>query len=686
MPALNGVHTAAIRGLPELPVFCWVQGKAPRYREWNAPKNLKTPAQLFEETPPAGSAADPFTPTGFGLVSGRWSGTMAVDFDANPERLHQAEETFRNVTGFSSDALPPSATIVSGRPGRRRVILKVPQEWYPALSGYSAKLLDLELRWEGKDENHNPTPIQSVICGPHPDDPEWFFRWQEGLSAEEVGIAEAPVWLLAAMARRRGVDEALAEERQETSHRSAGEPGPCDLLPPRLQKVILQSMSDFWPFRGGPAGTRWQGSWHEDGYVMLLGALHNIIGAEMAFEWLAETDWFKNHKDWGRSHDMVSAIRSVGKSSTAAPAGWGALWYLATRTESRTGTKFKEPGWSAPSWAKPPRDPLEQVNELQKLIVQMNDAESDPVKMALLVGHVKKIGVTESTIYRLRLDAALGTAEQSNSRTLAAVEENTRTDNKTTDVIDGLLRRRVVCLAGASNSGKTTLAAMLASRVVTGTPLNIGGVLHNVDRGRVLWMGSDTSDLAVAEELALQGIDSAKAGDAVRVVAGASFNNLLRIVQEIQTHQPDLIIMDCLSSMSVAGVSVADPAFSEPMRILQRHNGVAWPRCAFLLLHHTTRDTPKRFSGGEQIKAAVEAMWIYYDPALTTKKKGDEDKPANESPLRRLWIAPASVAKNLMWSSRPPRTAGRFAPTPTVAPTPAASSTTSSVHMTVMNG
>ena len=205
-------------GLPSGDVYCWTWGKAPKYDNWNAPRNLFSLEQIKSGQLP--QHRNSTKPTGFGMVSGRWSGTLAVDFDTKPERPEQAEDTFRNVTGHASSDLPASATVVSGRPGRRRVFLRVPEIWWSAMSGYSAKLMDLELRWEGTDgETGAPKPVQSVITGPHPDSPEWYFRWADGLSPQSVGFQDAPTWLLIAIVKQRGVEIGLASDERSGPRR-----------------------------------------------------------------------------------------------------------------------------------------------------------------------------------------------------------------------------------------------------------------------------------------------------------------------------------------------------------------------------------------------------------------------------------------------------------------------------------
>ena len=625
------VEKGPLAGLPGDARFITVVGKSPAQPAWNTdPACWLTAEQALKKR----ALEDRWT--GISLMTGASMGRLVwLDFDGEAvdestgEILKSASRDFDCFFMRSPDELPPCPKNTSGRPGRWRGLFRMPADWADTFHGFSITSADSPTNaFELLYEKAGRKPFHAVVEGSHPDGQGWFYRWLPGCSPAEIDIPDLPVWMIAGLIRFMA-EKARPKSNEDGTFKVVAEgQRPFEALTSlQRDKLLLKHMLPYAPQRKG-AGS---GSYPLV-RRLICGMIHEF-GPRRAQQLLEDSGWEAGN-DWESGKSLSWMIASLARSDVEEDrqANIASVIWLCTEEGNGKG----KAQW--PESLLPPRDPLDRANELQKLLVQMNESESEPVTMALLMGHAKRMGVAESTIYRLRLDALLGAAEQQDSRTLDAVEAVARKDNKTTDVVDGLLRRRVVCLAGASNSGKTTLAAMLASRVVTGTPLNIGGVLHHVDPGRVLWMGSDTSDLNVAEELALQGVDSTKAGDAVRVVAGASFNNLLRIVQEIQTHQPDLIVMDCLSSMAINGVSVADPAFSEPMRILQRHNGVAWPRCAFLLLHHTTRDTPKRFSGGEQIKAGVEGLWIYYDPALVTKKKSDEDKPAQESPLRRLWI------------------------------------------------
>ena len=218
---------------------------------------------------------------------------MAVDFDANPDDLEQTERTFRAVTGRPSDDLPPSATVISGRPGRRRVLLRVDPQWNSLLSGWSAKLKDLEFRWEcgwDDEDGPNPKPIQSVICGEHPKSSDWHFRWMEGASAEQVGIAEAPTWLIGAMIRQFGVDQGFEEGKLEGGGGQKQEgPQPIDSCSTKRRIRLVQEMSAYWPAEA--AHRHSPGQLRLDGYNSLLAAFGTSWRRRGADP--GAPDWFK---------------------------------------------------------------------------------------------------------------------------------------------------------------------------------------------------------------------------------------------------------------------------------------------------------------------------------------------------------------------------------------------------------
>ena len=77
-----------------------------------------------------------------------------------------------------------------------------------------------------------------MIAGPHPDGGDLHFRWREGNSPEEVGIADCPVWLLRGMIldhQRQQINAEIALEAKQT-RAADGELTPIEKLTPKEQK------------------------------------------------------------------------------------------------------------------------------------------------------------------------------------------------------------------------------------------------------------------------------------------------------------------------------------------------------------------------------------------------------------------------------------------------------------------
>ena len=105
------------------------------------------------------------------------------------------------------DALPKTAVVTSGRPGRYQAIYQIPERYWAGIetkkfgsqfeekNGRSVATEGLELRWSG---------AQSVVAGVHPT--TGGYRWHYHPS--ETPIADAPMWMVEAM---------LTEGQQEGS-------------------------------------------------------------------------------------------------------------------------------------------------------------------------------------------------------------------------------------------------------------------------------------------------------------------------------------------------------------------------------------------------------------------------------------------------------------------------------------
>jgi hypothetical protein len=546
---------------------------------------------------------------GLGVITGEESnGLLVIDFDGHGS---EAVRTFRRHFRRYPSELPATLTNVSGKVGRAKLYFQVPPHWWPQLEARSASWRNsdgnvvLEAIWQ----NGTGRGRHAVICGDHPETsyqkPLWY-RWAPGLSPTEAPLAVAPDWLLL------GVIAQLAQVRDVKTHHERLRSGEDDATPwERLsayeRRELVELALPHCPNREGrSSGT------YEKIRRILCGVL-NEFGLEWTLEIVSGSKWDRGNQ-WDNGQTTESVLRSLAKSK------------VSEDQKARIGTLFffaREGKWEPPTWAIPPVEMRAQVEGFKKLLNQYNEIQHDNAAIAAFVGRAKKeYGVESDTLRRLALEQHLGTVERHAPRALDSVLEHAHRGNLTNDVIDGFLGRRVHVVAGASHSGKTTLACFLANRVITGLPVDIDDVRHTSHKGRVLILTSDCSDLDMVRDLALEGVNAENAGDNLRVYSGASYDDLLGICRMMEDFAPDLVIHDCLTSMACADVRIGDPSYADPIRLLVRHNGLAWPKCAHVILHHTTRDEPTRFSGTEQIKAATEELWTYYPPELLKWKKG----------------------------------------------------------------
>ena len=107
---------------------------------------------------------------------------------------------------------------------------------------------------------------------------------------------------------------------------------------------------------------------------------------------------------------------------------------------------------------------------------------------------------------------------------------------------------------------------------------------------------------------------------------------------------------DTLSSASDAGVDENKKEAAEPLYWLNTKNGVLWPACAIIIIHHDNKEGGYR--GSTAIRAAVSEMWHvaeipedkrehlpnYLNQRLVTigRQERDEGQEAPQDPERRL--------------------------------------------------
>ena len=573
-------------------IYCWVAGKAPKTDKWNHKANLLT-LQQIQEGPKPGWA------TGYGMVSGRYSGFLCVDVDTKPARPEQPNVTFRKVAKRGLADLPPTATVISGKPNRWRAYFRVPSDWWADLSGYSLNEGDLELRWEDGDPA-DPAAKQSVISGPHPDGGDLHFRWLEGNRPEDVGIADCPTWLLRGMVldhQRRQINLELADERKETRI-ADGELTPIEKLTPAEQIDLLQAMSTAWPYRGGEPGTRWQASYEDDGWNGLLGALFNLFGPDLAELYLAPTEWFKKCEDFGCNTDFQKAVRSVGKSKTQKEAGWGSLHYLATRTESKGGVEFREPGFTWPKHLKPPieievKDMAKEVtntlNQLKENLHFIDELDQPAAREVAYQRLQKKLGCTEREMKTL-----LRHLDQENDPASGGKWSDVVKNAKPiVPAIERLLPANCVTMVASDGGvGKSVLLYRIAEAAAYGG--KVFGKLQ-ANQGNVLIVQTDESDSNLQQKSKRMEFKDPK--DRIHVEFAFNAGMFPDLRNWIRSHGAKYVLMDSFGSLFAGGAELSD---SEAGMYLYKLNKIAAEEgCAILMTHHL-RKQDKSKNGDRQ--------------------------------------------------------------------------------------
>jgi len=606
----------SLAGLPEEWKYTLTGGKGsakvPLARGWSTPGNGITRDTIISMAESQDERAYQIARAlGIGAITGTESGRLLViDFDGVGE---QAEKLFEDHFGYPSDDLPESLTTISGKDGRKKVFFRVTAEQALELGDRSASWTDdegltvLEAIWKtGKGSSRH-----AVISGVHPSStPEHplFYRWVN----PDAQWADSPDWLVDGVLRQMYNSRSIIDSRR--TGETDGEPTAYEQLPTYKRWELCKSALNSCPNRLGPRSKTYTDVRN------VICALLNDWGRELTEIMVAESEWEKSNL-WGPNESAVELIRSLDQYTVSEEKriSIGTLFHVAE----------KKGGWAWPDEFKPPKpaSALEKM-EIEKLITQMNFHYQDKTMTALIRGKLSKFyGIRDSEIMTLRLESALG-----------HVVKDERKAEQAEDVFNGLLARRVHLLAGASHSGKTSLAAFMAGKVLNEEvlteedfdfgeeieipkgPMNcidIGRTRHASSKpGRVLVFTSDCSDEDMIRDLATEGASLTGMDARLKVVSGLGFAQMVEIVLNIQYFEPDLVIMDCLSSMALPGISQADAAYAAPIRELVRYNGVKWKKAAFLILHHTTKADPRKSAGTEQIKAAAEELLVYYDPHL----------------------------------------------------------------------
>lgn len=594
-------HLPQLAGLPEQWRLCATGNngnvKDCFEKRWNSdPAKARTALQLLMCQTIAAKCIGAGVQTG--PVSG---GLMVIDFDEpeDPSLDGLAEATFQDLFGRPSSDLPITATNTSGRRGRRKVFLQVPEDWWPVLGNwnldegpYGDNQHALEVLWLAGSGNAQ----QALIAGTHPKstkDQPLAYQWVDGLHPAVVGVKVAPPWVLGGFIRRvqrNLAPKAAASEDSFDSKRAAGEPQPCDLLFPKDQRRLLILMQNYWPYRGAPATSPQAG--HYSRVRALVAGLMNVLGKDTALSWLGGQAWDRKN-DWsdGNLGSFEQLMDSLSRSATEDDnkCGWGSIVQAA-----------KEGGFEFPKWALPPKqididdfttNAAKKVQKLREALEVIDAMESPVDRLATYQELTKLVGCKDSEM--AQLVQVMAEEDAANGFTSGTTEELLAAATPIKPCIERLLASGAVTLiASEGGVGKSVLIYRLAEAVANGA--KFGGQLQAV-KGGVVIVQKDESASNAAQKLRLMGMKHPP--NSIRwefQFSAAMYPELKKWIREMDAR---LVVMDSFGSLfggAGAGMGEAEVGLH-----LYRLNQIASEMdCAIALTHHLRKQGKEK--GGER--------------------------------------------------------------------------------------
>ena len=433
-----------------------------------------------------------------GLMTGPASLTLCVDFDGPG-----SDQTFKHHLNRSVDELPDTLAWTSGRPGRHQRAYLVPEAWLDKLEYRKLKTEGngvVELRWQGQ---------QSVIAGPHPnkDGDGWgYYYWCPGYSpADGMELAEAPEWLLQAMARGRS---------QKTGFLSK-------VAKDKLCEFAGSILYDISRTREILTKFATAEQYDYDDWLM-VGMVCHYLGAESGQEeecfdlwndWSAGQSNYHEESDGRSGRELCEYKWSTFDSSKASAKKFGTLLVWAQREcNYKAGQTYQQFTSALPDKVKkainlvvdPEKEREEKINTA---ITKLFELEKNGGDWAARMGHRSVLGgyrvkteqQDKQLLEMLADEWGLQIGDTGpRRRTNRTLRDATNSDDCLPVLIPGFVYQGADTLIYSdAGVGKTLLAASLNYHAAMGgKPI---GQMEHVDQaktGRTLWIGTDGAELA----------------------------------------------------------------------------------------------------------------------------------------------------------------------------------------------
>ncbi len=536
-------------------------GKNPFEPSFDKPFN-KHDAKLACEKNPTLGAVGLFTGT-------RGGGIVILDVDKNLGVLQRK-------WGTTLDGAP---MVTSTRANAAKYVFRLDEALWGEVSGFSHS----DEHSDGYEVLWGP---QGLIYGDYPGSsngkyPEGSYNFE----GDPDNVPAAPDWLIAEM---KSAKKPTGFIKNKTA---------LDLSD-RTEDEVAEIISDCTEVIQN------RGSGQREHWIKIGMAIHSVLPNERGLElW---SDWSRKDAEFADEWEKGNPCENTWKSFKPGAVGLGSLIWQADRADPKR-TRFDEKNKQIlaaaeakviqavrTSWLSG-EELLKRAKELEETVE--NPALLDQGKHLLALEGGRRDG---SAIDRL-LDADLSYERTGGGGPKRVMELDSTAFEY---LIPGLLPKPWTLLIHADGgTGKTAMCQTLAKHISKGKAFNIHGGLVDVPAGKVLWLNGDQNERILRRQFEM--ID---AGENIDVVGEWDMQWYRRFCKYQAAAKYDMVVIDSLD-----GCNDSNPyeenrrEFALPIKRLARRNGVDFPACSILIIHHNTKEG--KFRGTSAIKAAVDETW-----------------------------------------------------------------------------
>ena len=510
----------------------------------------------------------------------RSKGLVILDVDRNLSKLKKKW----------GDTLDGAPVIESTKANAAKYLFMVPEEFWDSVKGFglSDTGAGYEVLW-GR---------QGLLFGAYPGSQDGKApAGTYGFTGDLENIPVVPDWLLAEM--RDSASKGGVQDGGFIKNRAALDFSERD---PAEVAEIIQCALNVIPGQG--AGSR-------DHWIKVGMAIHSELPTDLGLTlwsaWSAEDPEFSD--EWSGGNPCKEVWNSFKKGAVTL----GTLFWMAD--QQRTGRT-----WLPEDLRKVVAD-VEGEGVLKIRNVQLSYAEV--IKRAKEIQQLDNPAEMAHKMNSLALEAGYRDAGALERLLISQIQYELRDDDMDIgDLLDKdvsleylipdlLPKPGLVMIHGAGGDGKSMTAWTLAKHVARGLPFTIRKDEVPVQKGPVLILNGDQSEVQVKQQM--EDLDLCH-GDPIRVVMGWDLNWYMRFVKLIEKHQPSLVIIDSITGCSRGSAFDENrKEFAGPLYWLANNNGRLFPACTILVVHHSNK--AGGFRGTTALRDSCDEVWSLRKPS-----------------------------------------------------------------------